>query len=88
MSCLKTGRINSNRRFNAFGFKFFVQDIPSGGWERKEGYKYNLYTIDACGFYRLVYDKITLEVLKFKTIKDAQRWVRYCSLDGYSVANF
>ena len=32
---MKPNRIQSNRRFNAFGMKFYVQDIPSGAKERK-----------------------------------------------------
>ena len=80
---MKPNRIQSNRRFNAFGMRFYVQDIPSGAKERKEqGFKYCLTLIGDDDVYRLVYDKITWESLNFKTIKDAQRWVKFMSGEG------
>lgn len=73
--------INSNRHFSKYGKRFFVQNIPSGAKERKEGYKYCLYLV-VNDRYKLVHDKITFEVPKFKTIKDAQRWVWFHSGEG------
>jgi hypothetical protein len=74
-------RINSNRHFRHFGKRFFVQDIPSGYKEREGGYKYSLYMLKD-GWWRLVGDKTTFRIPHFKTIKDAQRWVMWCSGDG------
>ena len=68
--------INSNRRFNKWGRKFYVQNYPSNEL------KYCLSLIDENDLYHFVYDKITLEMPKFKTIKDAQRWVWFHSGEG------
>lgn len=74
--------INANRHFKRFGKRFFVQDIPKGYKERQGGYKYSLYMLNEKGIWRLVSDKISFNVPHFKTIKDAQRWVWWCSGDG------
>ena len=72
--------INANRRFNKYGFKFYVQNLANA--DRKDGYKYCLSMIDEKEHYNLVYDKITWELPKFKTIKDAHRWVWFHSGEG------
>lgn len=76
--------VSSNRRFNAFGMKFLVEDLPSGAKERKEqGFKYcRSLIIDNEGRKKIVHDKITLEVPHFNTIKDAHRWVKFMSGEG------
>lgn len=63
---------SSHRQFRKNGFSFMVQDThPSD--RRNKTDKYYL-TIKQNGFYKIVYDNITWEIPKFKTIHDAQYW--------------
>ena len=65
--------INGNRRFNYNGKRYFIQDLPKA--DRADGKKYFI-TCDVNGIWRTAYNNITWNIEKFRTIKEAQRYVR------------
>lgn len=65
--------INGNRRFNYNGKKYFIQDLPKQ--DRVDGKKYFI-TFEQNGFFKVAYNNITWNIEKFRTIKEAQRYVR------------
>ena len=67
-------KITSGRNFTYNDRKFHVSDLLKA--DMKDGNKYMLKEIRECGRTELMYNSIGWELLKFKTIKDARRWVR------------
>lgn len=68
-------RITSCRDFSYEGVRYHVSDLCKAD-AGPENYKYCLDIVDPDGSYSLAHDGITWQLLKFKTIKDARRWVR------------
>lgn len=68
-------RITSNRNFSYAGVRYHVSDLcrQDAG---PEGFRYCLDIVDPDGGLHLAHDGISWDLLKFKTIKDARRWVR------------
>lgn len=67
-------RTNSNRRFKFEGKTYYVGNITTKPTKKGE-LKYLLYEILPGDKWVLQYD-LCYELLKFKTIRDAQRYVR------------
>lgn len=68
-------QITSNRDFSFSGVRYHVSDLPMADRERT-GFRYCLDIISPDGRWDLAHDTASWEMLKFKTIKDARRWVR------------
>lgn len=67
-------RITSVRNFTYHGRKFMVGNLCKA--DIKDGKKYCLYEVEKDDSLELMHNSIGWDLLKFKTIKDARRWVR------------
>ena len=66
--------INGKRDFTYNGKKYHKTDLPKA--DRVDDKKYFISFVDANGIYKPAYCNIGWELEKFKTIKEAQRYVR------------
>lgn len=64
--------INGQRRFSFNGKKYFIQDLPKA--DVVDGRKYYI-TVYENGWWKIAY-AFGVDIQKFETIKDAQRYVR------------
>lgn len=67
-----------NRRFKKNGLSFITMDVLKQD-KKNEDQKYYL-TVKSGNTFKIVYDKITFEIPKFKTIHEAQFWA-LCNTD-------
>lgn len=67
--------INGKRNFTHNGKKYYIADLPQADRDKSEGDKYYI-TIVEDDRYRIAFNNIGWNVERFKTIKDAQRYVR------------
>ena len=67
-------KTTSGRNFTYNGRKFRVSNLLKA--DMKDGNKYMLDEIREGGRTELMYNSVGWELLKFKTIKDARKWVR------------
>lgn len=65
--------INGKRSFSYNGVKYYVQDLA--GADRTDDNKYYVCIVKD-GWYNIAYNKLNWRMDKFKTIKEAQRYVR------------
>lgn len=66
--------ITSGRSFTYNGRKYHVSDLPKS--DQKDGNKYCIDEVMKDGRFELMHCSIGWDLLKFKTIKDARRWIR------------
>lgn len=67
--------INGRRNFTYKGRKFYVQDNPKRG-RKNDDDNYFLSEEWENGMLYILYERYSYDIPKFKTIKDAQRYVR------------
>ncbi len=66
--------INGRRKFRSTtGKRYLVTDLYKQ--DMRDGYRYYMMVANNAGNYKICYSSM-LEILKFRTIKEAQRYVR------------